>query len=331
MGGDFGPPVVVPAVLAALQEFPELAVLLVGNADILSTELKKQRVPDHPRIEICHAEQSVAMDESPTSALRNKKKSSMRLALNYVKDGIAEACVSAGNTGALMVIGRYVLKTVPGIDRPAIITQLPTIDGHTHVLDLGANVDCTADHLVQFAVMGSVLAQAESKIASPKVGLLNIGEEDIKGNEQVKSAAAKLAELKQINYIGFVEGDDIYKGTADVIVCDGFVGNIALKTSEGLAKMIGKTMKESFYASLWGRFVGLLAMPILKDVKKRLDPRNYNGACFIGLGKPVIKSHGGADVYAFTNAIRHAVYQVKNQVPQQIHSQVSSIMQEYQT
>lgn len=251
----------------------------------------------------------------------------MRVAINLVKDGAADACVSAGNTGALMATARYVLKTLPGIDRPAIITAIPSITGHTHMLDLGANVDCKAEHLFQFAVMGSVLATAVDNIDRPRVGLLNIGQEEMKGNDQVREAARLLA-ASNLNYIGFVEGDDVYKGTADVVVCDGFVGNVALKTSEGLAKMFSHYMKEAFSRSVFARFAAVLALPVLSAFRKKIDPRRYNGASLLGLPGIVIKSHGGADAFAFANAIKIALVEVNKAVPQRISKQLESLLSE---
>ncbi|MFA7388240.1 MAG: phosphate acyltransferase PlsX, partial [Thiohalobacteraceae bacterium] len=264
-----------------------------------------------------HAAEVVGMDESPSRALRFKKDSSMRVAIDLVKDGRAQACVSAGNTGALMATARYVLKTLPGIDRPAISSEIPSIQGYTQVLDLGANVDCSAEHLFQFAVMGSVLANAVHGLDAPRVGLLNIGEEEIKGNEQVREAAALLTG-SSLNYIGFVEGNDVYTGGVDVVVCDGFVGNVALKTSEGVAKMIGHFMREEFSRTLLTRLIGALAMPVLKAFRNRIDPRSYNGATLLGLRGIVIKSHGGADAVAFENAINVAVLEVRKAVPDRI-------------
>ena len=267
------------------------------------------------------------MDESPSKALKNKKDSSMRVAINLVRDGHADACVSAGNTGALMATARFVLKMIPGIDRPAIISTLPSIYGHTHVLDLGANVDCTAEHLFQFAIMGNELVRAVESIDSPKVGLLNIGEEDTKGNEQVKSAA-KLLENSTLNYIGYVEGNSLNAGhiKVDLIVTDGFVGNVALKSIEGAAKMIGYALKEAFGKNSLTKLVGLIAYPVLKSFKQRIDPRLYNGASFLGLRGLVIKSHGGADVLAFKTAIQLAVCEVKQDVIRKISEQVEKTL-----
>ena len=250
--------------------------------------------------------------------------------MNLIKEGVVSACVSAGNTGALMATARFVLKTVSGIDRPAISTRLPTMKGFCHMLDLGANVNCTHEHLFQFAVMGSVLASVTG-VKQPKVGLLNVGHEEIKGNEEVKAASRLLLENPSINYIGFVEGDDIYKGTADVIVCDGFVGNIALKTSEGLAKMLGMRIREAFTENWSAKIVAVLAAPVLKKVARRLDPRIYNGASLVGLRGVVIKSHGGADRAAFANAVNYALDIVDQDIPERIKNQIAPFMHRNET
>lgn len=328
MGGDHGPHVVVPAALGVLAEQADLALILVGNQDAIAHELRAHNAVVNDRLRIHHASQRVEMDEPPAQALRGKKDSSMRVAINLVKEGRAQACVSAGNTGALMATARYVLKTLPGIDRPAIISSLPTMTGHTHMLDLGANVDSSAEHLFQFAVMGSVLVSAVDNIARPRVGLLNIGEEEMKGNEVVKSAARMLAATPDINYVGFVEGDDINKGAVEVVVCDGFVGNVALKTTEGVAKMISHYMKQEFKRSLMTKMVGMLAMPVLKAFRAKIDPRQYNGASLVGLQGIVIKSHGGADAFAFANAIKEAVLEVRKDVPQRISKQLEVFLLE---
>lgn len=251
----------------------------------------------------------------------------MRVAINLVKDGVASACVSAGNTGALMATARYVLKTLPGVDRPAIITAIPTIKGHTHMLDLGANVDSTAEHLFQFAVMGSVLTSAVDNIERPTVGLLNVGEEEIKGNERVKEAARLLSE-SEINYVGFIEGDDIYAGKVDVVVCDGFVGNVALKTSEGVARMLGYYMKQEFTRTPFTKLAALVSRPVIKAFYKKIDPGCYNGATLVGLQGIVIKSHGSADVPAFANAIKEAVLEIEKDVPQLIGKRLESLLVE---
>lgn len=330
MGGDFGPEVTVPAAVSASKEYPNLTLILVGNSQILESKLAGYPKQLKNKIVIYHASEVVAMDESPAKALRLKKDSSMRIAINLVKEEKAHACVSAGNTGALMATAHYVLKTLPSIDRPAIISTLPTINPNKEVymLDLGANVDSEARHLYQFAVMGSVLVSSTNDIARPKVGLLNIGAEDIKGNEQVKQAAQIIKENKKINYIGYVEGDDIFKGDVDVVVCDGFIGNVALKTIEGLAKLIGACVKRSFMRNIITKFIGLMAKPVLKDLSHQLDPGRHNGASFIGLRGIVIKSHGGANESAFVSAIKEAIREVEHNVPQRIREEVVNLLGE---
>ncbi len=327
MGGDHGPRVTIPAAKRALAEHPHIKLILVGDQALLMAELVKHGLEPGERLSIQHASQVVGMDEAPSQALRGKKDSSMRVAINLVKEGAAKACVSAGNTGALMAMARFVLKTLPGIDRPAIIHAIPTIRGHSYVLDLGANVDSSADNLYEFAVMGAVLCSAVDNIERPTVGLLNIGEEEIKGNEQVKEAARLLASGK-LNYVGFVEGDDINKGTVDVVVCDGFVGNVALKTIEGVAKMISHYMKAEFKRNLLTRLAGLVALPVLKAFRSRIDPRAYNGASLVGLRGIVIKSHGGADAFAFSQAIKEAVIETRKNVPERISEQLGALLQE---
>jgi glycerol-3-phosphate acyltransferase PlsX len=267
------------------------------------------------------------MDEPPAQALRAKKDSSMRVAVNLVKTGEASACVSAGNTGALMATARFVLKTLPGIDRPAIMTALPTIAGHVHVLDLGANVDCTPEQLLQFGIMGSILVTTTEGTERPSVRLLNVGGEDIKGNETVKKAAELLRQSK-VNYCGYIEGDEIYTGTMDVVVCDGFVGNVALKTSEGLAQMVSHIMKQEFRRTAWTRLAGLVAMPVLRAFRRRLDHRRYNGASLVGLSGIVIKSHGSADVLAFGHAIEVALAELESQLPRRISEELRSLLGE---
>jgi phosphate acyltransferase len=329
MGGDEGIDVVVPAALQVLAEQAQLHLILVGDQPQLETKLNALKASGHPRITLRHAAQVIAMHEAPSRAMRMRE-SSMRIAINLVKSGEADACVSAGNTGALMAIARYVLKTLPGIDRPAIITALPTETGHTHVLDLGANVDLSALHLFEFAVMGAELTAAVDNNPNPRIGLLNIGEEEIKGNEQVKGAH-KLLQASHLNYIGYVEGDDIYKGTADVIVCDGFVGNVALKSSEGVAHMIRHFVKQGFTRNWLTRLAALAALPVLRAIGRRIDPRRYNGASLLGLQGIVIKSHGGADVFAFSHAIHEAILEVQKNVPQRIKDRVAQIMSERQS
>lgn len=330
MSGDHGPQVSIPAALQALASIPELSLILVGDAEQLQQELERNHQSTGERLRIQHASQLVEMHDLPSQALRNKKDSSMRVAINLVKEGEASACVSAGNTGALMATARFVLKTLPGIDRPAIISALPTMRGHSHVLDLGANIDSTSEQLYQFALMGSVLTAAVDNIPNPTVGLLNIGEEEIKGNEQIKATAKLLANTPDINYYGFVEGDDIYKGTVDVVVCDGFIGNVALKTTEGVAKMIASFMREEFKRNILTKIAGLIALPVLKAFRKRVDPREYNGASLVGLRGIVIKSHGSADAHSFATAIREAVIEVEKNVPEKIQAQLESIFEKRQ-
>lgn len=313
MGGDHGVRVTVPAAIERSRLDPQSRFILVGVEDAIRAELTRAGVAAGDRFEIRHASEVVAMDEPPANALRGKKDSSMRVAINLVKSGEAQACVSAGNTGALMAISRFVLKTLPGIDRPAIASILPTAKGHIHILDLGANVDCTAEHLLQFAVMGAELVAAVEHKPRPTVGLLNIGEEDIKGNEEVKRAA-ELLRASDLNFYGNVEGNDIYKGTTDVVVCDGFVGNVALKTSEGLAQMLGTFLREEFGRNLLTKLAGVVAMPVLKAFKRRVDHRRYNGASLLGLRGIVIKSHGSADAFAYGFAIEHAISEVRTGV-----------------
>lgn len=327
MGGDFGPSVTVPATLEMLAKNPGLHLILVGDAAVLAHALKSKQYDDK-RLTLHHASQQVEMGESPSQALRSKKDSSMRVAINLVKEGVAEACVSAGNTGALMATARFVLKTLPGIDRPAIVSTLPTIvaDKNVRMLDLGANVDSSAEDLLQFAIMGSVLASAVDNIPNPKVCLLNIGEEEIKGNEQVKKTAQLLSHMKDINYVGYIEGDAIYKGVADVIVCDGFVGNVALKVTEGSAKLISTMIKESFMRNAFTKMIGVMIKPILKSFRKRIDPASYNGATFIGLNGTVIKSHGGTTVKGFECAIAEAMMGVEKNVPQRIRYEVEKLL-----
>jgi len=328
MGGDHGASIVVPAALKALKQNAALKLILVGDEATILAVLAEHKSSVSNRISIQHASQVVEMDELPSQALRGKKDSSMRIAINLVKEGQAQACVSAGNTGALMATARFVLKTLPGIDRPAICTTLPTVKGHVYVLDLGANVDSSAEHLFEFAVMGSELACAVDEKASPTVGLLNIGEEEIKGNERVKEAARLLADSKVLNYIGYVEGDGIFLGAADVVVCDGFVGNVMLKTTEGVAKMLSHFMKQEFKKNIFTILAGLISMPVLKAFKRRIDPREYNGASLVGLQGIVIKSHGGADALAFSNAIHEAVLEVNKNVPQRISQRLEAALVE---
>lgn len=325
MGGDHGPGVTVPAALDVLQRRRELHIILVGDERAIEDELKSASAEVRERITLTAASQVVEMDDPPSQALRVKRDSSMRVAINQVRQGQAEAAVSAGNTGALMATARYVLKTLPGIDRPAICTTLPRIGGATRMLDLGANVDCTAEHLFQFAVMGSVLAEALDGIDQPRVGLLNIGEEEIKGNDQVKQAAQILAE-SQLNYIGYVEGDDVFRGNADIIVCDGFVGNVSLKTSEGVAALISHYMRQEFRRNPFSKLAGLLARPTLRRFRSRIDPRQFNGASLLGLRGIAIKSHGSADVKSYGYAIETAMREARTDVPGLIDERLDQVL-----
>lgn len=326
MGGDHGLKVVIPACVRAARNNPDLKLLLVGEQNQVNTHLKKFGITNNSQFSVVHASEIVEMDELPSHAMRNKKDSSMRVAINLVKEGRAQACVSAGNTGALMATARFVLKTLPGIDRPAIIAELPTMHGKTRVIDLGANVDSCAEHLFQFAVMGSALIQAVDKKAMPKIALLNIGVEEIKGNDQVKRTAHMLAECNLMNYVGYVEGDQFYSGDVDLVVCDGFVGNVALKASEGLAKLMLAVLKESFTKNWLSKLAGLVALPALGHLKKRMDPARYNGASLLGLNGIVVKSHGGASELAFQYAIEEAKLQVKNNVVDLVRDQITDFI-----
>ena len=322
MGGDHGTAVTVPAAVEYLKQYSRDTIILVGNPETINAELRALRVDAAggkfgARLRVHAASEVVGMDEQPQSALRGKKDSSMRVSINLVKSGDASACISAGNTGALMATARYVLKTIPGIDRPAIASYLPTKKGQVCMLDLGANTDCTAEHLLQFAMMGSTLVTALEHKPNPTVGLLNIGSEDIKGNEVVKQAAILLRD-SDLNFFGNVEGNDIFKGVTDLVVCDGFVGNVALKTAEGVAKMMGGFLKDGFSLNLYTRMAALISMPVLKAFKHRLDHRRYNGASFLGLRGIVVKSHGSADVFAFRCAIEKAAEEARAGIWQKI-------------
>ncbi len=327
MGGDHGPTVVVPAALEVLKNYSDLSLILVGDEGVLTEVLSRYPSPSNKRLSIRHASQRVEMDELPSQALRNKKDSSMRVAIELVKEGGAQACVSAGNTGALMATARFVLHMLPGIDRPAICSAMPGIGGHSHLLDLGANVDSSPKQLFQFGVMGAALTSAVENKENPTVALLNIGEEEIKGNDRVKQAAALLAS-SGLNYIGFVEGSDIYEGAVDVIVCDGFVGNVALKASEGVAHMLTHFVKEESDRTPLTRLAAWFARPVLKSLKRRADPRRYNGASLLGLRGIVVKSHGGADEVSFATAIREAILEVQKAVPDRISKQLELIFEQ---
>jgi len=321
MGGDHGPRVTVGAAKLALDEIADLELVLVGDEDQLTAELEKHELAGDNRVRIHHASEVVAMDELPVVALKKKKDSSMRVAINLVKEGSVQACVSAGNTGALMATSKFVLKTVRGISRPAICTILPGINGHTHMLDLGANLECTPENLAEFALMGSVLAQSVEGIENPTIGLLNIGSEEVKGSDSIKKASQLIAKSR-LNYYGFVEGDDIYKGTVNVIVTDGFVGNVSLKTGEGLAALVNHVLRSEFKRNWLTKIAAIVAMPVLASVRRRLDPRRYNGASMLGLNGIVVKSHGSADTHSFLNAIKIADIEIENDVPQRISSAI---------
>jgi glycerol-3-phosphate acyltransferase PlsX len=313
MGGDHGPAVTVPAAVSFVRSHPDAHLLLVGIESAVRAQLKKSKAVDEPRLTVVSATEVVEMDDPVEVAMRKKKDSSMRVAINLVKAGEAQTCISAGNTGALMAVSRYVLKTLPGIERPAIAFAMPSEKGYTTVLDLGANVDCEPQHLLQFAEMGHALVAALEGKERPTIGLLNIGEEMIKGNETIKRAG-ELLRASTLNFYGNVEGNDIYKGTTDVVVCDGFVGNVALKTSEGLAKMLTDIIREEFSRSFATKLMALVAMPVLKRFKRRVDPAQYNGAALLGLRGLVIKSHGSAEAYGFEWAIKRGYDAVKNGV-----------------
>lgn len=317
MGGDFGPRLIVQASIACLKATPSLHLALVGQPSLIESLVSGLPAAERARLQIVAASEAVGMDERPSQALRGKPDSSMRVALELVRDGKAQACVSAGNTGALMALSRFVLKTLPGIDRPAMVAAIPTRGGFCQLLDLGANVDCTAQQLYQFAVMGSVAAQALG-IEQPRVGLLNCGTEDIKGNQQVRQAAALLGEAGNLNYVGFVEGDGLYRGEADVVVCDGFVGNAVLKSSEGLVGMIAERLQALFRQGLLARLAGLLALPLLKRLRADLAPARHNGASLLGLQGIVIKSHGSTGVQGFQSAIERALVEIHVNLPQRL-------------
>jgi glycerol-3-phosphate acyltransferase PlsX len=317
MGGDHGPAVTVPAALQFLAANPAAAVILVGVGEAIEAQLRRRRESRSERVRVHHASEVVAMDEAPAAAVKRKKDSSMRVALDLVRRGEAHAAISAGNTGALMAMAHFVLKTLPGIDRPALVSALPTVKGHTYMLDLGASPDCKPEHLVQFAVMGAILVSAVERRERPTVGLLNIGAEAIKGNQVVKQAG-ELLRASELNFVGNVEGDGIYRGEVDVVVCDGFVGNVALKTSEGLARMVERFLREEFLRNPLRRVAALLAWPALAAFRRRVDPRRYNGATLLGLRGVVVKSHGSADAVAFSRAIERGADEVRGRVLERI-------------
>jgi len=338
MGGDFGPSVTIPAIkffiknqtpLKPTENFTSqpncnsqtetIRFQLFGNKAVISGYLDEHKLTDHPLIEVIESEDDVLMTDKPSLALKKKKRSSMRLALEAVRDGRANACVSAGNTGALMAISRFILKMLPGIDRPAIISSLPTIEnGAVYLLDLGANVDCNEQRLAQFAIMGNELCKSVDGVASPRVGLLNVGEEEIKGSEKLRLADKLITDLEGINYCGFVEGNQIFSGDYQVVVTDGFTGNNVLKASEGLSLFLLSRIKHAFQKNWWTKFIGLLAKPVISLFKEELNPERYNGACLIGLRGVVIKSHGSANVNATVCAIEEAISQAKQKLPSRI-------------
>ena len=326
MGGDHGIRVTVPAALEFLERESDVSIILVGLADAIERELRRRGASTSDRLHIKAASEVVTMGELPAQALRGKRDSSMRVAADLVKDEIADACVSAGNTGALMAISRFVLKMLPGIERPAIASFLPTLTGRVCILDLGANINCTAEHLLQFAVMGTCLVSAVEGVDRPSIGLLNIGEEAIKGNDVVKDTAELLRET-DLSFQGNVEGTDIYMGSTDVIVCDGFVGNVALKTSEGLAQMLAQYLREEFGRNAFTKFCGILALPVINHFRERVDPRRYNGASLLGLRGIVVKSHGAADSYAFGFAIKRAYEEARHGMLTSIGEKMTAIRQ----
>ena len=325
MSGDHGHVVAVKAAALVLRDRPQLHLILVGDETQLRASLAEHHLAGESRVAIQHASEVVGMHELPSKVLRTKKDSSMRVAIDLVKEGRAQAAISAGNTGALMATARFVLKMLPGIDRPAIITAIPSVDGHTYMLDLGANAECTAEQLFQFAVMGSALVTAVTGIERPRVALLNIGEEEIKGSDAIKQAAAMI-QAAGLNYVGFVEGDDIFMDPVDVVVCDGFAGNVALKTGEGVAKLITKFLKEEFSANFLHKLAAIAAYPALKNLGRRIDPRRHNGASFLGVNGVVIKSHGGTDAFGFANAIKVGLAEVQKNLPARISAQMGTML-----
>jgi len=325
MGGDIGPAVTVAGALDVWRINPDLVLIFVGDETAIRTELARLKMPANDRIRVRHTSQVVGMDESPSKALRSKRDSSLRVAIDLVRDDAADAIVSAGNTGALMVFSWMVLKMIPHIDRPAIITRMPTLSGWTYMLDLGANADCSEEHLYQFAVMGSALVQQAHGIDRPTVALLNIGSEEVKGIEKVKKAA-QLLRQSDLNYVGYIEGNQIFSGHVNVVVCDGFVGNVSLKTSEGVAKLLGSFIKAAFSKSWYGKLAALISYPVLSRLRAQMDPREYNGATLVGLQGIVVKSHGGTDILGFANAVKVAVLEVEHALPKRIEDQIVAAM-----
>jgi len=326
MGGDKGPLITIPAAILAVRNIPKLHLILCGDVDIISAELSKSQCLEHPQLSIYPTTEIVEMDDKPIVALRSKKNSSMRKSLDLVHENKAQACVSAGNTGALFSMAHFVLKTLAGVERPALISSLPTHDENKHVfmLDLGANVFCDSNVLYQFAVMGSVMAEQVDGIERPRIALLNMGEEEMKGSDHIKQTAAQLSQNSEINYIGFVEGNDIFTNKADVIVCDGFVGNVALKTCEGVARLVYQKMQTVLSRNVFTRIVGRLLSPTLKKLFKPLNPDQYNGASLIGLRGIVVKSHGNASSKAFYMAILEAIKEIDRQVPERIKDKLEN-------
>jgi glycerol-3-phosphate acyltransferase PlsX len=323
MGGDHGPSVTVPAAFRFLEANPDASVILVGVGDAIEAQLRRRRGARPERVRVRHAREIVAMDDAPAAAVKRKKDSSMRVAIDLLKRGEAHAAISAGNTGALMATAHFVLKMLPGIDRPALVSVLPTLKGHTYMLDLGASPDCKPEHLLQFAVMGAILVSAIEHRERPTVGLLNIGAEAIKGNQVVKQAG-ELLRSSELNFVGNVEGDGLYRGEVDVVVCDGFVGNVALKTSEGLARMVERFLREEFTRNPLRRIAAALAWPALAAFRQRVDPRQYNGATLLGLKGVVVKSHGSADRIAFCRAIERGADEVRGRVLERIAARLAT-------
>lgn len=338
MGGDIGCKVTVPAALNALERHKNLELILVGDEEAIKRVLSAdERYKNNDtiinRLTIKHASQQILMDESPSRALRSKKDSSMRVAINLVANHEAEACVSSGNTGALVAISRFVLKMIHGVSRPAISTHFPTINkrNNTNVLDLGATIEAKAKDLVELAIMGSVLSSVVDKVEQPKVALLNIGTEEIKGNDQIKEAANLLMNNPHINYVGFIEGNELFKGEVNVVICDGFTGNVVLKTIEGAMKLVSSLLKNSVLSSIITKIYAFLALPLFKRMYRELEPNKYNGASLVGLNGIVVKSHGGTDINGFTNSIDKAVIEVQNRVPQRIRAKIEEIIQDSQS
>lgn len=331
MGGDHGLRVVAPAAIRILDKHPDICLILVGDEPQIKRRVRKAtKHLRSGRLKIHHATEVVEMDESPATALRTKKDSSMRVAINLVKEGQAQACVSAGNSGALMATARFVLKMLPGVDRPAMISALPTsLDKPVYLLDLGANIESSARHLAEYAIMGSIVAKASMRNGDkPKVGLLNIGSEDIKGTGVIKEASQMIADLDSVNYIGYVEANEVFRAKADVIVCDGFVGNVALKACEGTARFILSGIKQGFQKNILTKFCTLFMLPVIGPIKKRIDPARYNGASLLGLNGTVIKSHGNANILSFMYAIEEAILETEKDIPQEISHQVHEALSE---